>query len=110
MPFHNTANLADYNFHIPSRSPACYCDGHFPGVQPGCEETSNGPIHGRAWVADDDWAGLFVLDQPAGDQAEDGGLGTRIADRIRVSGVLLDLRADAFFSRGQWREQAARLC
>src|SRR4029077_5440662 len=75
----------------------------------GIEVAWNGPIHGRAGVADDDWSGLFVFDQPARDQAENGGLGTGIADRFRVSGVLLDARPDAILARGQWREQAARV-
>ena len=82
-PSSQAVNPAHLNFHIPSCSPACYCDGHFPGHR-GREVTANGPIHGRAGVADDAWAGLFVLDQPARDQAENGDLGTRIADRLRV--------------------------
>ena len=67
--------------------------------QPGSEVTSNGPIHGRAGVADDAWAGLFVLHQPARDQAEDGDLGIVLQIALRVSGVLLDVWTDAFFSR-----------
>jgi hypothetical protein len=34
-PSSQAANPAHPNFHIPSCSPACYCDGHFPGGAPG---------------------------------------------------------------------------
>src|ERR1700686_4498479 len=76
----------------------------------GDEVTSNGPIYGGAWFAGDAGAGLFVFDQPAGDQAEDGDLGIVLADRVCVSRILLDVWTDAVLSRGQWREQAARVC
>src|ERR1700722_3284752 len=67
----------------------------------------NGPIYGRAWIADDAGAGLFVFDQPARNQAENGDLGIGVADRLCVSRVLLDFWTDAVLSRGQWREQVA---
>src|ERR1700722_4321392 len=79
-------------------------------MRPGREVTSNGPIYGRAWFAGDAGAGLFIFDEPAGNQAEDGDLGIVAADRVCVSRVLLDVWADAVLSRGKRREQTARVC
>src|SRR5579863_9863758 len=64
---------------------------------PGCEVISDGAIYGRAGVADDAWVGLSVFDRPARHKAEAGDMGIVLADRFRVSGVLLDVWADAVF-------------